>query len=62
MGRDRKTIDSALKTIGEDSLGFAGDVSSLNDLEAFMSEVKSKFGQIDILFVNAGILSRWTVA
>jgi len=62
MGRDGKTIDSALKTIGEDSLGFAGDVSSLKDLEAFMSEVKSKFGKIDILFVNAGILSRGTVA
>src|SRR5258706_2873334 len=61
MGRDGKTIDSALKTIGEDSLGFAGDVSSLKDLEAFMSEVKSKFGQIDILFVNAGILSRGTL-
>jgi NAD(P)-dependent dehydrogenase (short-subunit alcohol dehydrogenase family) len=62
MGRDGKTIDSALKTIGEDSLGFAGDVSSLKDLEAFMSKVKSKFGKIDILFVNAGILSRGTVA
>jgi NAD(P)-dependent dehydrogenase (short-subunit alcohol dehydrogenase family) len=62
MGRDRKTIDSALKTIGEDSLGFAGDVSSLKDLEAFMREVKSKFGKIDILFVNAGILSHGTVA
>src|SRR5260370_37170714 len=62
MGRDGKTIDSALKTIGEDSLGFAGDVSSLNDLKEFMSEVKSKFGKIDILFVNAGILSRGTVA
>src|SRR3984957_15815709 len=59
---DGKTIDSALKTLGEDSLGFAGDVSSLKDLEAFMSEVKSKFGKIDILFVNAGILSRGTVA
>ncbi len=62
MGRDGKTIDSALKTIGEDSLGFAGDVSSLKDLEAFMREVKSKFGKIDILFVNAGILSHGTVA
>jgi NAD(P)-dependent dehydrogenase (short-subunit alcohol dehydrogenase family) len=62
MGRDGKTIDSALKTLGADSLGFAGDVSSLKDLEAFMSKVKSKFGKIDILFVNAGILSRGTVA
>src|SRR5260221_12138636 len=50
MGRDGKTIDSALKTIGEDSLGFAGDVSSLKDLEAFMSEGKSEVGKIDILF------------
>ena len=39
MGRDGKTIDSALKTLGADSLGFAGDVSSLKDLEAFMSKV-----------------------
>src|SRR5258706_2397952 len=61
MGRDGKTIDSALKTIGEDSLGFARDASSLKDLEAFMSEVKSKLGKIDILFLNSRTLSRGTV-
>ena len=33
MVRDQKSIDTALKTLSADSLGFAGDVSSLKDLE-----------------------------
>ena len=57
MGRDQKSIDTALKTLNTDSLGFAGDVSSLKDLETFMAKVNERFGRIDTLFVNAGVTS-----
>jgi NAD(P)-dependent dehydrogenase (short-subunit alcohol dehydrogenase family) len=42
---------------GTDSLGFAGDVSSLKDLETFMAKVNETFGRIDTLLVNAGVTS-----
>src|SRR5258706_13472486 len=57
MGRDQKSIDSALKTLSADSLGFAGDVSSLKDLETFMAKVNQRLGRIDNLFENAGVTS-----
>src|SRR5260370_37506338 len=57
MGRDQKSIDTALKTLNTDSLGFAGDVSSLKDLETFMAKVNERLGRIDTLFVNAGVTS-----
>src|SRR5260221_13266606 len=56
-GRDQKSIDTALKTLSTDSLGFAGDASSLKDLETFMVKVNERFGRIDTLFVNAGVAS-----
>jgi NAD(P)-dependent dehydrogenase (short-subunit alcohol dehydrogenase family) len=56
MGRNQKSMNAALKTLGEDSFGFSGEVSSVKDLETFMEKVKAKFGKIDSLFVNAGII------
>src|SRR6267142_1499169 len=47
-GRDQKTLDEAVKTIG-------GDVSKLSDLDRLYKTVAEKFGKIDVLFANAGI-------
>ena len=54
-GRDQKTLDEAVKTIGGDTLAVRSDVAKLTDLDAFFSAIKNKFGKIDVLFVNAGI-------
>jgi len=54
-GRDQKTLDEAVKTIGGDTLAVRSDVAKLGDLDAFFSAIKNKFGKIDVLFVNAGI-------
>lgn len=54
-GRNLETLDSALAELGERSFGFAGDVSSLKDINELYAEVKNRFGRIDILFANAGI-------
>ena len=54
-GRDQKTLDEAVKTIGGDVLAVRSDVSKLADLEKLYKLVAEKFGKIDVLFANAGI-------
>ena len=54
-GRDEATLDSAEKQIGMGTMAVKADVSRLSDLDALMGKVKSRFGRIDALFVNAGV-------
>ena len=54
-GRDQKTLDEAVQTIGNDAFGVKADVSNLSDLDNLFQKTSEKFGKIDILFVNAGI-------
>lgn len=54
-GRNRKTLDDAVKTIGNGVVAIQADVSRLEDLDRLYKEVEQKLGKIDVLFVNAGI-------
>jgi NAD(P)-dependent dehydrogenase (short-subunit alcohol dehydrogenase family) len=54
-GRDQKTLDSAKKEIGGDTLAVKSDVAKLGDIDNLYKTVKEKFGKIDVLFANAGI-------
>ena len=54
-GRDQKTLDAAVKTIGGDVVALRSDVSKLADLDKLYKTVSEKFGKIDVLFANAGI-------
>ena len=54
-GRSKKTLDEAVKTIGNGVLSIQADVASLSDLDKLYQDVSNKFGKIDVLFVNAGI-------
>lgn len=54
-GRDQKTLDEAVKTIGGEVLAVRADVAKLADLDKLYKTVSEKFGKIDILFANAGI-------
>lgn len=54
-GRDQKTLDAAVKTIGEGTLAVQADVAKLGDIDKLYAAVKEKFGKIDVLFVNAGV-------
>jgi NAD(P)-dependent dehydrogenase (short-subunit alcohol dehydrogenase family) len=54
-GRDQKTLDEAVKTIGDGVVAIRGDVSKLSDLDKLYKTVADKFGKIDVLFANAGI-------
>jgi len=54
-GRNLKTLDDAVKTIGNGILAVQSDVAKSADLDKLYATVSKKFGKIDILFVNAGI-------
>jgi NAD(P)-dependent dehydrogenase (short-subunit alcohol dehydrogenase family) len=54
-GRNQKTLDEAVKTIGKDVLAVQADVAKSADLDKLFAAVSQKFGKIDVLFANAGI-------
>lgn len=53
-GRFQNTVDETVKELGKNSIGFVSDASILGDIKALAENIKSKIGNIDILFVNAG--------
>jgi NAD(P)-dependent dehydrogenase (short-subunit alcohol dehydrogenase family) len=54
-GRSRKTLDEAIKTIGNGVVAIQADVSTLPEIDKMFAEISRKVGKIDVLFVNAGV-------
>jgi NAD(P)-dependent dehydrogenase (short-subunit alcohol dehydrogenase family) len=54
-GRSRKTLDEAVKTIGDGVVAVQSDVTKLADVDKLYAEVSERLGKIDVLFVNAGV-------
>jgi NAD(P)-dependent dehydrogenase (short-subunit alcohol dehydrogenase family) len=54
-GRSRKTLDEAVKMIGNGLVAVQADVANLADTDKLYKEVSQKLGKIDVLFVNAGV-------
>ena len=54
-GRNQKTLDEAVKTIGNGVVAVKSDVSVAADLDKLYATVSQKLGKIDVLFANAGI-------
>ena len=54
-GRDEKTLDEAIATIGHSALGIVSDVSDIKNIETQCQNIEAAFGKIDILVINAGI-------
>src|SRR5438552_14132463 len=53
-GRNKKTLDEAVRTIGNGVVAVQADVANLKQLDKLYAEVAQKLGKIDVLFVNAG--------
>jgi len=53
FGRSKQALDNATENLGSNSISVQGDVSKISDLDRLYSITKSKFGGIDVLFVNA---------
>ena len=54
-GRSKKTLDDAVKTIGNGVLAVQSDVATLTDIDKLFAQVSQQLGKIDVLFVNAGV-------
>jgi NAD(P)-dependent dehydrogenase (short-subunit alcohol dehydrogenase family) len=54
-GRSKKTLDEAVKAIGNGVVAVQSDVAKLTDVDKLFGEVSQKLGKIDVLFVNAGV-------
>lgn len=55
-GRTQLTLDAAQAEINHPNLRvIKSDTSKLTEVEALVSQVKAEFGNVDILFANAGI-------
>lgn len=55
LGRDDKTLAAAKQELGDKAMTLKTDVASLDQIDAAVRETGARFGQIDILFANAGI-------
>ncbi len=53
-GRRKIELENAAVEIGGNVTTVSGDVSNLNDLDHLFAVVEQKYGQIDVLFANAG--------
>jgi len=53
FARTRKDLDTAESDLDPNSYVIGGDVTRLGDLDRLYSETKSKFGGIDVLFINS---------
>ena len=54
-GRSAERVKTAAEELGVK--GIVADVSNISAIDALIAQVKSEFGKVDILFVNAGIFS-----
>lgn len=61
-GRDRHKLEAVATQLGPDVAAVPTDVTKLSDLDALMARTRETFGNLDILFVNAGITGNRTLA
>ena len=54
-GRDQSRLDAVQDELGSETLVLRSEAGDLSAIDAVMAQVKNQFGQIDILFVNAGV-------
>src|SRR4029077_9527551 len=54
-GRNKETLEEAVRTIGNGAVAVQADVAKLADVDKLYAEVSQKLGKIDVLFVNAGV-------
>ncbi|MEM8568842.1 MAG: glucose 1-dehydrogenase [Bacteroidota bacterium] len=54
-GRSAEKVSTAAEELGV--VGITADVSDLSAIDSAVNQVKDQFGNVDILFVNAGIFS-----
>lgn len=54
-GRNQQAIDKAVKELDNAAIGIRADATNLQDTDKLVGQVKSLFGKVDVLVVNAGV-------
>ena len=54
-GRDRDTLETAKRSIGNDTLAVQSDTGDLKAIDTLFASIHERFGALDILFANAGV-------
>jgi NAD(P)-dependent dehydrogenase (short-subunit alcohol dehydrogenase family) len=54
-GRDAETLEAARTELGGDAVAIRSDAGNLSDIDKLFTKVKDEVGNIDVLFINAGI-------
>ncbi|MDR6968088.1 NAD(P)-dependent dehydrogenase (short-subunit alcohol dehydrogenase family) [Flavobacterium arsenatis] len=54
-GRNQQAIDEAVAKLGNNAIGIRADAIHIKDTENLVAQVKSLYGKVDILLVNAGV-------
>lgn len=54
-GRDPTSLEVARAALGEGALVLQSDAASLQDIDAALAQVRTHFGKLDVLFLNAGV-------
>jgi NAD(P)-dependent dehydrogenase (short-subunit alcohol dehydrogenase family) len=55
MGRNQERLDATAAAVGNGTVAVQGDVTSVADIERFMSQTSASLGKIDVLVANAGM-------
>src|SRR6267378_3513590 len=55
VGRNKKTLDAVAKMLGADVLAIQADVTDVESMEQAVAATVERFGELDIVFANAGI-------
>lgn len=55
-GRRQEVLQEAVGLIGENAVGLCADASRLEDLDAMYRQVGERFGHLDVLVANAGVI------
>lgn len=55
FGRNEKTLNEAVKAIGNRAVPVQGDVKNLKDIDRLYEIATQRFGKVDVVVANAGI-------
>ena len=56
-GRDENTLNQAMRELADkNAIAIQSDISDLNNQETVFSTIEKRFGKLDIVFANAGII------
>jgi len=54
-GRNQERLNASQQELGENCIAIQADVSKISDIEGLVQKTKERFGQVDVLFANAGL-------